>query len=155
RRARNLLKLLALRPGYQIHKDQAIDLLWPDLDATAARDNLYRTLYNLRHTLEPELIRAADSRFITLSEEVLRLGPAGAVWVDADAFESLVAQAHAAADPVPLLEAAVQLYRGDLLETDPYDDWMLARRDTLQRTLAEALTSLAVYYRERGDCDAA
>src|SRR5262245_20096834 len=99
RRARNLLKLLALRPGFQIHKDQAIDLLWPNLDATAARDNLYRTLYNLRHTLEPELGRAADSRFITLSEEVLRLGPAEAVWVDADAFESLVAQAHAAADP--------------------------------------------------------
>ena len=36
RRARTLLKLLALQPGYRLHRDQVLDLLWPDLDARAA-----------------------------------------------------------------------------------------------------------------------
>jgi len=37
--ARQLLKRLALRADHELHTQQVIDVRWPDLDATAARDD--------------------------------------------------------------------------------------------------------------------
>ncbi len=43
-----------LSPAYRAHKDQLLDLCWPDLDPTAANNNLNKTLYQLQRTLCPE-----------------------------------------------------------------------------------------------------
>ena len=36
RKATSLVKLLALSPGHRLHREQVMDLLWPDLDPKAA-----------------------------------------------------------------------------------------------------------------------
>ncbi|HYQ84337.1 MAG TPA: hypothetical protein VEP28_10095, partial [Rubrobacter sp.] len=36
RKAANLVKLLALAPGHLLHREQAMDVLWPDLARSAA-----------------------------------------------------------------------------------------------------------------------
>jgi predicted ATPase/DNA-binding SARP family transcriptional activator len=154
-RAKRLLKLLALQPGRQLHKEQAMEWLWPDLELTSARDNLYRTLHLLRRALEPELQRAADSRYLSLSEEMLELGPAEGVWIDAVSFESLVATARTAHHPVPLLQEAMALYGGDLLPEDIYEEWTIAPRERLQRAYVEALLHLGVAHRQTGRYDEA
>ena len=77
RKTRSLLKLLALQPGHRLHREQVTEMLWPDLDPTSARDNLYRNLSFLRHTLEPGLDRPAGSHFLSLEAEILKLGPPG------------------------------------------------------------------------------
>jgi DNA-binding SARP family transcriptional activator len=49
RKARSLLKVLALSPGHRLHREQAMALLWPDLNPKAALNNLHVA----RRTLEP------------------------------------------------------------------------------------------------------
>jgi len=41
RRARSLVKLLALTPGHRLHRDQLIDVLWPDMALAAATNNFH------------------------------------------------------------------------------------------------------------------
>ncbi len=154
-KAKKLLKLLALQPDHRLHKEQVMEYLWPDLTVTAAHDNLYRTLYLLRRALEPDLRRPFDSRFISLDEEMLRLGPAEMLWIDAEVFEALVAQARTAPDPISLLEEALTLYKDDLLPEDLYEEWAVTPREALRHACGEALLRLAMLHRQNGRYDSA
>src|SRR5262245_56995021 len=57
RKARQLLKLLALAPGHRLHREQVLEAIWPDLTADGATRALYQVLFLLRRTLEPHLPR--------------------------------------------------------------------------------------------------
>lgn len=59
RKAKSLVKLLALAPGHRLHREQVMDLLWPDLGRMAASNNLRQALHTGRQALEPD--RLADS----------------------------------------------------------------------------------------------
>lgn len=149
RNARNLLKLLALQPRRQMLKEQAIDVLWSESKSKGSPGNLYRVLHILRHALEPDLTHPAESRYVTLAGQILRLGPPKEIWVDVDAFEDLLAAAEKAVDPIPLLEEAISLYAGDLLEENLYDEWTQSRRASLRNACDEALIKLGQYQRQR------
>lgn len=149
RKVKSLLKLLALQPGYRLHKDQALDLLWADLDPVAASGNLYRNLHLLRQALEPGLNRKAEANIVIFKGEILRLNPAAGLWVDVDAFQSLLVRSRNQHDLLALLEEAASLYRGDLLEEDPYEEWTLLRREELRRDFHQTLLTLAALYRQR------
>jgi DNA-binding SARP family transcriptional activator len=51
RKAASLVKLLALEPRHQLHRERAMDLLWPSLNAEAAANNLYHVLHVARRVL--------------------------------------------------------------------------------------------------------
>ncbi len=51
RKAAALVKLLALAPDHRLHREQVMDLLWPDLATKAASNNLRQTLHGARRTL--------------------------------------------------------------------------------------------------------
>jgi two-component SAPR family response regulator len=53
RKAASLVKLLALAPGHRLHRERAMDLLWPDLGTKAASNNLRGALHAARKTLDP------------------------------------------------------------------------------------------------------
>ena len=53
RKAASLVKLLALAESHRLHREQAMDLLWPRLGRAAASDNLRQVLHAARHTLAP------------------------------------------------------------------------------------------------------
>src|SRR4029078_8558885 len=42
RKARELVKLLALAPGHRVHREQAMDALWPDPETGAAAHKPHR-----------------------------------------------------------------------------------------------------------------
>ena len=48
-----LVKLLALAPGYRLHREQVMDALWPDLAPEAAAGNLRKAVH-FRKTLAYE-----------------------------------------------------------------------------------------------------
>src|SRR5437763_17173917 len=52
RKARALVKLLALVPEHSMHREQAIDALWPTLEAGAASNNLRQALFIARRALD-------------------------------------------------------------------------------------------------------
>ena len=41
KKATSLVKLLALAPYHRMHRERVMDLLWPDLKAEAATNNLH------------------------------------------------------------------------------------------------------------------
>ncbi len=45
RKAATLVKLLTLSPGHRLHREQVIDVLWPDSATKAASNNLRQVLY--------------------------------------------------------------------------------------------------------------
>jgi predicted ATPase/DNA-binding SARP family transcriptional activator len=151
RKVKQLLKVLALQPGYRLHKEQLLEYLWPELEPTSAANNLYRTLHLLRQTLEPEGCRKAENSYILFKEEIVRLNPAKNIWVDVQAFRSLLEQARIQPDSVSQFEEALKLYQGDLLEEDLYEEWVLPVREELRHKFQQALLTLAEAYRQTGN----
>ena len=45
RKAAALMKLLALAPDHRLHREQILDLLWPNLGTRSASNNLRQVLY--------------------------------------------------------------------------------------------------------------
>ena len=97
KKATRLLKLLALAEGHCLHREQAMELLWPELDPEAATNNLHYALHVTRRVLEPVApASSAASRYLHLRDERIALCPEGPLWVDVEAFEGAVATAHLA-----------------------------------------------------------
>lgn len=142
--ARALVKLLAVSPGHSLHREQAMDICWPDADPSAALGSLRVALHAARRALEPELAPRAASSYLTSDGALLRLDP-DAVWIDADHAEHLADLALASGSS-PQLAAALDAFTGELLPEDRYAPWAEARREQLavvserlRIALAEAL----------------
>ncbi|MBI3967531.1 MAG: hypothetical protein HY329_17990 [Chloroflexi bacterium] len=131
RKTKSLVKLLALACGHQLHREQLMELLWPEQDPDAAANNLHKALYAARRALEPHLAPATPSVYLHLQGDLLVLRSPGPLWIDVDAFAQAAAEARRAGKPRAYLEA-LQLYTGDLLPEDRYEDWAAGRREELQ-----------------------
>jgi len=87
---------------------------------------------------------------LLLSGEVLELCPGVTLWVDVEAFEWAVESARRAREPAAY-RAALDLYAGDLLPEDRYEEWAEARREELRTLYLTSLVELATLYEERGE----
>ncbi len=135
RRARSLVKLLALSPDHRLHRDQVLDALWPNSDLTAAANNLHQTLFTSRKIFE-----AAGVSALILQDSLLSLGDG--LSVDVEQFETAAARAANRQDPA-LFRTALVLYTGDLLPADLYEEWTVVRRDSLRQLHLKLLLDLA------------
>ncbi len=147
KKARSLVKLLALAKEHRLHREQVVEWLWPDLDAEAAINNLRQALHVARRALEPA--PAGASRHLRLLDDWLELCPEGQLWVDAEAFEEAAARARRSAREPAAYRAAVDLYAGDLLPRDRYERWAEDRREGLRLLYLTLLVELAGLYEER------
>ena len=146
RKARSLIKLLALSPAHRLHREQAKELLWPELDSKAASNNLHHALHIARRTLEPSA--GAATGYLHLRGESLILSLAGPVWVDVEAFEEAAMMARHAMEPAAY-RAAIDLYSGELLPQDRYEEWTEERRAQLRGLYLSLLLEVAGFYEER------
>jgi DNA-binding SARP family transcriptional activator len=118
-RVRTLLALLVLRGPFR--RERICDLLWPDLEPSAAAQNLRVTLTRLRRLLEPDRSAGESTSRIRRSTDTIEL--AGPPLVDTDLwrFQMLLAEADQAQQlgdstgEVACLARAVDLWRGDPL----------------------------------------
>jgi hypothetical protein len=53
RKAKSLVKLLAVAPGHRLHREQVMETLWPVLEPHSASNNLHQILHAARRTFEP------------------------------------------------------------------------------------------------------
>ena len=58
RKAAALVKLLVLAPSHRLHREQIMDLLWPDSGRKAASNSLRRTLHTARERVDGQQTRA-------------------------------------------------------------------------------------------------
>jgi DNA-binding SARP family transcriptional activator len=146
RKAKTLVKLLALAPGHRLHRDIVVDSLWPDTDPQATANNLHQLVHTIRHMMGAESI--------TLADDVVRLCPAGGLIVDVDVFEQAAANARSTGD-ITELRAALDRWTGQLLPEDSYADWAEEHRARLTETHAAVATLLGSKLFELGERDAA
>jgi predicted ATPase len=129
RKAKTLIKLLALAPERRLHAEQATELLWPGRDPDSARNNLHQAIFAARRALDS--IGLEGSRYLELREELILLGPDDPVQIDAITFEELAAVARERGEP-GAYRAALEGFDAELLPADRYEDWSRERRDSLE-----------------------
>jgi predicted ATPase/DNA-binding SARP family transcriptional activator len=143
RKTRNLIKLLALAPGHQLHREQLLDLLWPEESPERASHNLHQSLYVARRALVES--GGKTSRYLSLNDEVISLAPSERLWIDVDEFEAAAQLARAHKEPTSY-RAALKLYGGDLLPEDRYEEWAERRRESLRQTYIGLLIEFAAIH---------
>jgi DNA-binding SARP family transcriptional activator/tetratricopeptide (TPR) repeat protein len=147
RKAWALLAYLALHPGQTQPRDKLTALLWGGVAETRARASLRQALFTLRQALGD----SAD--VLVLESEHAALD---AQHLDVDALRLERALGPGSDDG---LEAAVALYRGDLLagltlDEPPFEEWLIAERERLRELVLEGLARLIARQRAAGHLEA-
>lgn len=151
-RLQSLLAYLLLHANTGLSRSLVASVFWPEMREAAARNNLRQTLHQLRQAL-PQL-----ESVLRTDTETLQWSDAGSCQVDVREFEQGLAEVEriraAGQDWTKALEAAVRWYAGDLLP-GCYDDWIVAPRDKLRATYAQALEQLVQAYTARREISTA
>jgi DNA-binding SARP family transcriptional activator/predicted ATPase len=145
-RSQSLLAYLILhRHGPQMRSRLAA-LFWPDSSDPQARTNLRKEISSLRR-LVPDL-----PQWLQVDTKTLHWHPQEPVAVDVIDFESQLKAAATVSGPEQrlALEAALALYRGDLLP-DAQEDWITLERDRLQQLYGRGLGQLVDCCAQAGD----
>jgi DNA-binding SARP family transcriptional activator len=147
RTAKTLTKLLATYDRHALHREQILDILWPDVEVESALNSFGKTLYAARRALEPELLPRESSAYLRLTDAMVALDTAH-VTIDADHFQRLAESALTQND-VAAYESALAAYGGELLPEDRYEDWCEERRDFLAGLYVRLLLGLADLHEQR------
>ena len=141
-----LFKYLAANQGQgYVPKDFLLELLWPeqDPDKTGSRFNM--AMSSLRKTLEPGIKPKAPSAYIDRKKDTYRLF-ADLCRVDTDLFSSLILKAKKASpDSDEALDCyldACDLFKGQFLEEDLYEEWCIEKRQYFLGQYIDALQAL-------------
>jgi DNA-binding SARP family transcriptional activator len=148
RRVQELLAYLLLNRRRPQPRETLAELLWADGPALQARKYLRQALWQLQHALDPAP-RPDVTPVLAVDSDWIAIDGRADVRLDVAVFE----QAYLRVKDVPgaaldraqadELEAAVALYRGDLLD-GWYADWCLAERERLQNLYLIMLDKLMV-----------
>lgn len=123
RHGASLVKLLAMNGG-RMHREQVVDALWPDATLDEAAPRLHKAASHARSAV-------GDREAVVLRNDQVMLWPEGDYVVDVDEFERLAGEDD--------IGAAIDLYRGDLLPNDPYEEWASIPRDRLRNRYLDLL----------------
>jgi DNA-binding SARP family transcriptional activator len=160
RKARILFAMLALQQGRDVPRDQILEHLWPDMDEERARNNLYVIWSAVKAALSPDADKGTPCPYVESARGVCKSVP-DLIHTDVDEFEKLVARGIAqeeAGNSAAALESydkACELYRGDLLPGDMYDDWFAAARDHYRQEFSDAMHRAAELALSEGDASRA
>jgi DNA-binding SARP family transcriptional activator len=142
-----LLKFLVAHRYTPMHADAIAEALWPRARPDTA-NTVRHFIHLLRERLEPERRRYARSAFVLARNGGYVLNP-DCVSVDADEFEreanaGLIAfAAHERPLAVDHLKRALDLYRGDFLLDERFEDWAMTERERLRDLVIRPLRLLA------------
>jgi DNA-binding SARP family transcriptional activator len=149
-KARALLQVLLLQRRRPISRARLCALFWPDADSADARNSLNVTLHRLRRALgKVNLLRHSDEGY--------QLFVQGEVWLDVEHFmlnaelgrgEETLGHSGAA---ITHYEAALALYRADLLDAGDDEPALAADSQALRDRFNEVLDRLATLREQVGD----
>ncbi len=162
-KARALLAYLVVEADRTHPRDTIVGLLWPEMTDAAARTNLRQVLTSLRDTIASGGNPAAP--FLITTRDTLQFNPASDYTLDVTHFVALLdacakhQHRHVSRCPAcaARLEEAVQLYRGDFLaelssvDSAPFEEWLVVKREALHQRAVEALAHLARYHERWSD----
>lgn len=147
RRAQELLSYLLLHRGHSHEREKLATLLWGNQSTSRAKQYLRQTLWQVQSTLHPATV---DEPLLLAAQDRIGINPQAHFWLDVADFD----QVYTRVEKIPghtleqsqadMLRAALQLYKGDLLE-GCYEDWCLFERERYQNSYLALLDKLLVY----------
>ena len=155
-KALTLLKLLAVHAGKPMNRDALAEQLWPGVDPKSGINRLHGVIHAARSVIEPH---RGERRWIHLCNQgdVYHLNTEPPNRIDLLEFRDNLAQAERGErqrrplrERIAHLEAAANLYRGDLFEDDPYAEWCEVERGTLRDQYLAAVKLLALLHERQG-----
>ena len=146
---RQLLKILAANGRRHVPKDALIEMLWPEGHPGAGATSLKVVAHKLRTALEPEKEAGDGGMWIEAVHGTYRLNPGAPIWLDVDTFREHSKRGCALQAEGRWKEAraefvrADELYGGEYLEEDLYEDWTIIPREQLKDIHLDVLQRLA------------
>jgi DNA-binding SARP family transcriptional activator len=150
-----ILKYLLAHQSRPVSQDNLMGWLWPESNLKKARWSLNSAIHVLRKLLS-SCPTSATVNYILLEEGYYRLCSTVRVETDVDEFDACYERGRrlertgrieeAAAE----YERAIELYRGDYLVEDLYEDWTMVERERLINAYVDMLWRLAAHYMESG-----
>lgn len=153
-----ILRHLVANVPRPVSQDYLMGWLWPESDLKKARWSLNSAVCTLRKVLGGAETLAVSPIRVVLKGGYYRLSTNVRVFSDRDAFDTLYASGQQFEKDGRLREAsaeyekAIELYRGDFLVEDLYEEWTAIERERLVTAYADMLKRLAVYYMRNGRC---
>ena len=140
--------LLSHRSG--IRKEEAVDLLYPELSPEKCNSAFHSNLYRVRKAIFQESVVRQDGNYL--------LNPDAEFAWDVETFEEALQTAQrlpkGSADRAKAYEVALEYYRGPFAEAF-YSEWASAVRQRAGERADQAVATLAGYYAARSDFEAA
>lgn len=148
-KCKQILKYMVVNRNTPTNQEVLMELFWPGMDSKGARRNLYQAIYSLRQALQDS---GEDYPYILTEENSYRLNSEIDLWVDSEAFDLHYqnAQTSIASDrreeAVREFQMAEDLYLGEFLAEDRYEDWPLVHRENLKNAYLDALDQLSQHF---------
>lgn len=148
-RCKSIFKHMIMNRHRPVHHEILMDLFWPEESPDAARRNLYQAIYLLRQALQQD---DSSFQFITCHDGAYSFNAELEIWVDSALFEEQYTrglklekdeQQKAA---VHAYEAADDLYSGDFLAEDIYEEWTLVHRERIKHAHLDLLDRISLHY---------
>lgn len=145
---KRLLEILLLAEGRRVSKARLADLLWPDDPPR----NVGATIETYVSVLRRTLGRDWGRELVRTEAEAYRFDTSR-VTLDVHRFTELLdrARRRESAQARPLLEDALELARGELLDDEPYADWLVEPRQRYATAVRNARLTAAEAALAEGD----
>lgn len=143
-----ILKYILANPEKTVSREILSTLFWPESDSKAAFTSLRAALYELRKTLARfGLAFESEDALIVENKNGFQLSGKNQIETDTDTFSALYNNYKSnklSSDEIKaLLGQLVEIYTGDFLENDLYDDWIALSREHFRSMFIEASYNLA------------
>ena len=152
-KVRALLAYLATE-GNRSHSREALaGLFWADWPQKSAMSNLRSVLADLRKNIGD---RDANPPYLLITRETIQFNLESDCWLDLAEFERQITSSDE-----EILQSAIQLVRGPFLDgfssgdSIPFDEWLVLKRERMNRLALGILHNLAETYEERCEYDLA
>src|SRR5215210_583151 len=152
-KALTILKYLLANHTRPFSQDHLMGWLWPESNLKKARWSLNSAIHGLRKLLSG-CSSSVSTNYVFLEDGYYRLSPGVRVTTDVDDFDRHHERGRRLEKDRRMREAAVEyekaieLYRGDYLIEDLYEDWTMVERERLANAYMDMLERLAVYYKD-------
>ena len=150
-----LLKILTANRSKCLPKDLLMEMIWPQTSPAAAATSLKVAAHKLRHALDPDRRTGSSGNWIIVDRGSYRLNPNAEIWIDTEYFRNHYEKGRAlfasGSDAAARreLEMAEEVYQGDYLEEDVYEDWTVRCREELRDLYLDTVGRLATLALQR------
>ncbi len=155
-KARQLFQVLLTERGRTLPRERILDLLWPDMDAESAANNLRVTINRLNRAIEPDRPDGAPSSYILQQGDTYSFNMASDHQLDAAEFADAANEGLRALEQgqrrtaIGAFRRAVELYQGPFLPDNMYEDWTVVERERLSMLLNEVALNLGEQLLQEG-----